>query len=171
MTTNNLSAAAAKNELHELDEERLRDQKPSANATQSLNEMQHLLDELQARQSELERQNAALQAAAETGQRFTELYELAPVAYFSIDPDSTIRLLNGAGARLLAIDRTQLSAQRLAAHIANDSLPDFNTFLHRAFSSGDNESCELRLIAQGAPPPVSMCTSMRYATSSCLSAT
>lgn len=154
MTTNNLSAAAAKNELHELAEERLRDQKPSANATQSLNEMQHLLDELQARQSELERQNAALQAAAETGQRFTELYELAPVAYFSIDPDSTIRLLNGAGARLLAIDRTQLSAQRLAAHIANDSLPDFNTFLHRAFSSGNNESCELRLIAQGDVPGV-----------------
>ena len=60
-----------------------------------------LVHELQVHQIELEMQNDALvaaQAEIEDGQRFTDLYEFAPVAFFSIDPDTSIRLLNQAAA-------------------------------------------------------------------------
>ena len=91
-----------------------------------------LVHELQVHQIELEMQNDALvaaQAEIEDGQRFTDLYEFAPVAYFSIDPDTSIRLLNQAAASLLGLPATQLKGLRLATYVATDSLSAFSHFI------------------------------------------
>ena len=133
-------------------EQRLKRQYSPSGEAQSSNEMQRLLHELQVHQIELEMQNESLQAAlaaAEAGQRFIDLYEFAPVAYFSVGTDSTIRLANLAGCRLLGLERSALHGQRVAAYVVGDDVPMFNTFLRQVLASGEIETCELRLHPSG----------------------
>lgn len=116
--------------------------------TRSGSATQRLLHELQVHQVELEMQNEALQEAldrAETMQRFTDLYEYAPVAYLSVASDSTIHLLNQAGATLLGLERAQLQGQRLLDYVNADSKPLFNHFLKNVFASKGISTCEVKL--------------------------
>ena len=118
-----------------------------------------LVHELQVHQIELEMQNDALvaaQAEIEDGQRFTDLYEFAPVAYFSIDPDTSIRLLNQAAASLLGLPATQLKGLRLATYVAADSLSAFSHFIDGVFAKGSHESCEINLFLKGAEAPIAV---------------
>ena len=133
-------------------EQRLKRQYAPSSDEQSSNEIQRLLHELQVHQIEMEMQNESLQAAlaaAEAGQRFIDLYEFAPVAYFSVGTDSTIRLANLAGCRLLGLERSALHGQRVAAYVVGDDVPMFNTFLRQVLASGEIETCELRLHPSG----------------------
>lgn len=106
------------------------------------------LHELQVHQIELEMQNEALQAAlaeAEAGHHFTDLFEFAPVAYFTINRDSSIELANKAGYCLLGIDSLSSDPQRLAAHVDAQSIAAFNTFLSDTFGSNGIKTCEIVL--------------------------
>jgi len=116
-----------------------------------------LVHELQVFQIELEMQNEALRAAQaeiEDGQRFTDLYEFAPVGYFSVGADSSIRLLNQAGASLLRLPSPQLKGQYLATYVAADSRSAFNAFIARVFSQGCHEACEISLCPGGRAEPI-----------------
>ena len=139
-------------ELRRQAEERLQNHTAVPHDQQLAHNLQRLVHELQVHQIELEMQNESLQAAlaeAEAGQRFIDLYEFAPVAYFSVAPDSQIRLVNLAGSRLLGSERLQLRGQRLGAYVSGDDVPVFNTFLSQVLASGDIETCELNLCPSG----------------------
>ena len=75
-------------------------------------ETQRLLHELEVHQIELEMQNAELRSAREelelSRNRYAELYDFAPVGYFTIDAGGLIREVNLAGAQLLGIERREL---------------------------------------------------------------
>lgn len=75
-------------------------------------EAQRLMHELTVHQIELEMQNAELRNAREelelSRNRYAELYDYAPVGYFTIDARGLIREVNLAGARLLGIERQLL---------------------------------------------------------------
>ena len=75
-------------------------------------EKQRLLHELEVHQIELEMQNAELHNAREqlelSRNRYAELYDFAPVGYFTIDARGLIREVNLAGAQLLGIERRLL---------------------------------------------------------------
>ena len=72
-------------------------------------EPQRLIHELQVHQIELEMQNEELQksrAEVEAGLAlYADLYDFAPVGYFTFDRDGTIRRVNLTGARLLGLER------------------------------------------------------------------
>ena len=139
-------------ELRRQAEERLQDHTAVVAEQPLAHNLQRLVHELQVHQIELEMQNESLQAAlaeAEAGQRFIDLYEFAPVAYFSVAPDSQIRLVNLAGSRLLGSERLQLRGQRLGAYVSGDDVPVFNAFLSQVLASGDIETCELNLRPSG----------------------
>src|SRR5271157_4080986 len=75
-------------------------------------ETQRLVHELEVHQIQLEMQNEELlQARAEVeailGQ-YTDLYDFAPVGYFTFDRDGAIRQVNLTGVRLLGVDRSGL---------------------------------------------------------------
>src|SRR3990167_10389965 len=74
---------------------------------------QRLLHELQVHQIELEMQNEALREAREVAEsaleRFTELYDYAPLGYLTLDRGSVIRQANLAAAGLLGMERGKLS--------------------------------------------------------------
>ena len=79
-------------------------------------DLHRLVHELEVHQIELEMQNKELvQTRAEleaTLQRYTDLYDLAPVGYFTLSRDSTIRQVNLAGADLLGVERGNLIKRR-----------------------------------------------------------
>lgn len=139
-------------ELRRQAEERLQDHTAVVDEQPLAHNLQRLVHELQVHQIELEMQNESLQLAlaeAEAGQRFIDLYEFAPVPYFSVALDSQIRLVNLAGSRLLGSERLQLRGQRLGAYVSGDDVPVFNAFLSQVLASGDIETCELNLRPSG----------------------
>ncbi len=76
-----------------------------------------LLHELQVHQVELQMQNASLREAREQTeialQKYTELYDFAPVGYFTLDGAGCILECNLTGASLLGVERGALIGRRI----------------------------------------------------------
>lgn len=82
---------------------------------------QKLLHELRVHQVELEMQNEALrlsQAALEASRnRYLDLYELAPVAYFTVNVSGQITEINRAGVELLGEGKSTLLNSRIESFV------------------------------------------------------
>jgi PAS domain S-box-containing protein len=145
------SPAAAK--LRRSAEERLKEQHPEMGPARSDADTQRLVHELQVHQIELEMQNEELQKARDeleaALEKYSDLYDFAPVGYLTLDRDGTIREANLTSASLLGIDRSQLIQRRFGAFISADGLPAFQAFLKRLFESKAKEFCEVTLLREG----------------------
>ena len=118
---------------------------------------QRLLHELQVHQIELEMQNEELarsRADVEALLRqYTDLYDFAPVGYFTLSRDGAIRKANLSAARLLGVERGGLVRRRFGLFVAAESRPAFNAFLEKVFSTnGSKETCEVTLLKDGHDP-------------------
>ena len=95
-------------ELRRRAEQRLREQPAREVRVEHQADTQRLLQELQIHHIELELQNEELkQSKAEADaalEKYTDLYDFAPVGYFSLDEQGVILELNLTGAVLLGID-------------------------------------------------------------------
>jgi PAS domain S-box-containing protein len=109
-----------------------------------------LLHELQVQHLELELQNVELQAARDKVETLLEtyldLYDFAPVGYFSVDERGTILEVNLTGAALLGVERSRLVNQRLRSFVDPSSLPNFLVFFKEVFSSSGKKVCEMPLL-------------------------
>ncbi len=137
-------------------EERLRAQKKSRPFLAE-GDARRLLHELEVHQIELEMQNQELREARteiEVGlDRYTDLYDFAPVGYFTLSPGGTILQLNLAGARLLGTERARLMEARFGLFISEGDRPTFEAFLAKTLASrGGWEACEVSLVKEGYPP-------------------
>jgi PAS domain S-box-containing protein len=150
----NLPPTAA--ELRRRAEERLRDQPPETGRAQTDADTQRLVHELQVHQIELEMQNEELQQARdemEAGlEKYSDLYDFAPVGYLTFDREGTIREANLASASLLGIERSRLVKQRFGLCVSAADRPAFDAFLTRVFESKAREFCEVTLLNEGRPP-------------------
>lgn len=101
-----------------------------------------LVNELQVHQIELEMQNTELQRARTEVEatliRYTELYDFAPVGYFSIDATGVIQEVNLTGAAMLGVVRSQLLKRRLQGVVAPASRPVIEAFLKTVFARREN---------------------------------
>jgi PAS domain-containing protein len=129
------SADAA--ELRHRAEERLRATKTDTGAPTEA-EVRRLLHELQVHQIELELQNEELRgsrAEVEAGlERYTELYDFAPVGYVTLGRDGSIRQLNLAGASMLGAERARLSGRRFGDFVCEAYRSSLQAFLEKAFA-------------------------------------
>ena len=98
----NTSADAA--ELRRRAEARLREDAAKSAPVQTREDLHRLVHELQVHQIELEMQNEELRRSrAEVEawlERYTELYDFAPVGYLTLGRDGAIRQVNLAGAKI-----------------------------------------------------------------------
>ena len=146
-----------KSTLRQQAEEKLSKQKSAATPETEADTLR-LLHELQVHQIELEMQNEELvQARAETEaalRQYTDLYDFAPVGYFTLARDGAISKVNLAGANLLGAgaERGKLIKRRLGVFIPAQSRTTFNAFLDKVFTSGENETCEIELLKDGSTP-------------------
>jgi transcriptional regulator with PAS, ATPase and Fis domain len=108
-----------------------------------------LLHELQVHQVELEMQNEELRQAYATTEtalkKYTMLYDLAPVGYFTLDSTGTILELNFTAAEMLRERRFSLVNSNFKLFISKNSMPVFNDFFNNVFTSYGKESCEVML--------------------------
>lgn len=112
-------------------------------------EMQRLVQELQVHQIELEMQYEELLLAQTEAQaarsQYQDLYDYAPVAYFTLSEAGHIEQLNFRAAKLLGTVRQRLARRRFALFVAPAQRLDFGQFLARVFSADSTQSLELPL--------------------------
>lgn len=134
-------------------EERLRGKKKENGPSPGEQDARRMVHELQVHQIELELQNEELERAREELERqlekYSDLYNFAPVGYFTLDSDGTIREANLTGARLLGIERSRLVGSRLMSFIADESLRIFDGWLREIFRGTSRENCEVTLLQAG----------------------
>ncbi|MFT7053309.1 MAG: diguanylate cyclase (GGDEF)-like protein/PAS domain S-box-containing protein [Psychromonas sp.] len=105
-----------------------------------------MLHELQVHQIELEMQNEELKQARITERlhyRYTELFEFAPIAYFSFDLKGLINQVNLRGASLLGIERANLVGKQFSNYLTAQHRDNFNGFLVEAFAGDGVQSFEV----------------------------
>ena len=119
-------------------------------------ETQRLVQELRIHQIELEMQNEQLDLARVEVEalldQYTDLYEFAPVGYFTLGRDGTIHRVNLPGAVLFGIERSGLVNRRFALFVSDDTRPTFNAFLAKVFEGRSKETCEVAFLKQGNHP-------------------
>jgi PAS domain S-box-containing protein len=113
----------------------------------SLSHSDRLLHELRVHQVELEIQNRALREAQEqieqSRERYLELYDFAPVAYLTLEPDGSVLEANLAAARLVGQDRALLLGRRMQTLVAMSDPLAFRSALRRALEEKQDSRTEL----------------------------
>ena len=131
-------------------EERLARQQSERGAPRTETETARLVHELEVHQVELEMQNEELQRArvdVETAlERYSELYDFAPVGYFSIDRQGLIQEVNLTGAAMLGMARSRVLQRRMRGFVAPTSRPAVDAFLEAVFASPGKHACEALLL-------------------------
>ena len=113
-------------------------------------EARRLVHELEVHQIELEMQNEELRRVQQELElernKFTELYDFAPVGYFTFDERGLIREVNLTGAQLLGIERALLADKPFADFIADeDNREIFFSHLKSVLQNQNIQQCEIRL--------------------------
>jgi PAS domain S-box-containing protein len=102
---------------------------------------QQLLRELQLHQVETQLQHEELLAHHSSIERlrakYTELYDSAPVGYFTLSPRGKILEVNRTAARLLKVEKEQLLQAPFAGLLAPESRPGFAEHLRQVFKQSD----------------------------------
>ena len=145
----NKSRLQAADEVRRQAEEQVRANRDERPSHRTEVETQRLLHELEVHQLELEMQNAELRRAREELEvslaRYAELYDFAPVGYFTFDARGLIHEVNLAGAKLLGIERRRLVQQAFSGFIADaDGRALFSRHLEKVLQRRGMERCEIR---------------------------
>jgi PAS domain S-box-containing protein len=112
-------------------------------------EARSLADELELSQVELEVQNEELgrtrQALAREVERYRDLYDRAPVAYFTLSADTRIVQANRSAVALCSLEQDEIEGRRFAALVVASNRAKLEQVLRSAASTGRPQSTELQI--------------------------
>ncbi len=124
--------------------------KPEDLSGLSITDARSLIHELQVHQIELEMQNEELRRAQgeleESRNRFSDLYDFAPVGYFTFDKNGLIIEVNLTAANKLGVERSFLIKKPFSLFISPGSKDVFYLYLRHVFRTGVRQTCELKLL-------------------------
>ncbi|MGD0401166.1 MAG: PAS domain-containing sensor histidine kinase [Syntrophobacteraceae bacterium] len=113
---------------------------------------QRLIHELQAHQIELEMQNEQLRNVQtqleESRMRYADLYDFAPLSYFTFDEQGRIMEVNLTGAKQLGIERGNLINIPFVTIVVESDWKGFFSHLKKVFDTHEGDTCEVRLRAK-----------------------
>ena len=116
----------------------------------SPDKMASLIHELQVHQIELTMQNDELRRIQDelenTRDRYTHLYDFAPVGYFTISENGTIEGVNLTGAAMIGIERRALIGKPFTRLVYKDDQDILYGHRQRLLDTEASQSCELRLV-------------------------
>jgi len=108
-----------------------------------------VVNELVLHQVELEIQNDDLRVSQlkleEFCDQYTELYHLAPVAYFTLDNNGLIIQVNRAGENLLSLEKHSLHKKSFSRYIAPESQSTFSDYKKNILEKISSPPCEVKL--------------------------
>ncbi|MEI8174288.1 MAG: HD domain-containing phosphohydrolase [Deltaproteobacteria bacterium] len=122
----------------------------------SPDETRQLLHELQVHQIELELQNDELrltQGELEASRaRYFDLYDLAPVGYFTLSETGMLLETNLTAATLLGVARSALINRQLTHFILPEDQDIYYRHRKLPFETGAHQVCEIRIVRVDAAP-------------------
>jgi PAS domain S-box-containing protein len=143
-------------ELRQQAEDRLQERASDQHSPLTDEVTQRLVHELEVHQIELEMQNEELVQARDQVDRtldmYTDLYDFAPVGYFTLDHAGIIKAANLSGASLFGIERARLLNRRLGDFLPINARPFFSDLLGKVLGQHGKESCEMPLAKEGHHP-------------------
>ena len=114
--------------------------------------MKGLIHELQVHQIELKMQNEELRRIQreleETRDRYSHLYNFAPIGYFALNQKGLIDEANLTIASMLGLDRSALIGQPFTRFILKDDQDTFYKHRQGLLETETFQSCELRLVKE-----------------------
>lgn len=120
---------------------------PSRPVEEIYRELQICQIELGMQAQELERAKLMLN---ELRDRYTDFYDLAPVACLTLGSKALIDEINLAGAALLGEDRNKLLHKRFADFVAPDEIGNWNQYFAGVLQRDDKSTCELAIVLKDA---------------------
>ncbi len=143
------SKSQPSNDLRRSAEKRLSKKKAEDIQNMTEQDIRALVHELQVHQIELEMQNEELrraQAELEASRaKYSDLYDFAPVGYFTFDKQGLILDANLTAARELGIERSLLINKPFRTFIITEDREIFDSHLRKVFETGNRQTCEIRL--------------------------
>ena len=140
-------------ELRRQAEVRLLKNKQEIKAPSTPEELRRLVQELEVHQIELEMQNEELQQSQseleEVLIKYTDLYDFAPVGYFTLDKNGVILGVNLNGTRMFRIERSLILNQHFERFVSTEYRSAFSAFLERVFRNRTQETFEIVLQIEG----------------------
>jgi PAS domain S-box-containing protein len=138
--------------LRQQAEQKLREHQALAKQPPKETDARALVHELEVHQIELEMQNEELRRAEaqaqEAADKYTDLFDFAPLGYFQLTQDGVIREANLAGAALLGLDRSRVVSRRFGPSVTPACLQTFATFCKAVLASDTKQTCEIQLLCQ-----------------------
>jgi len=115
-----------------------------------------LVNELQVHQVELEMQNEELRRTQleleASREKYYDLYDLAPVGYFSLDHKNLILEVNLNGASMVGMERRLLVKKRFTQFIVSAFQDPFYMFQKETFKTGAIQTLEVQLKKKNSTP-------------------
>jgi len=112
-------------------------------------DIKNIVEELQIHQVELEMQNEELRRAQrelqESSDRVSDLYDFAPVGYFTVSYKGLIQEANLTGAAMLGVERRNLINQPFSRFITTDTRDIFCLHRQKIIETRTRQGCELKL--------------------------
>ncbi|MFA7166696.1 MAG: PAS domain S-box protein, partial [Desulfoplanes sp.] len=122
---------------------------PEVLEVMSVEEIRHVLHELQVHQIELEIQNENLRAAHaqldEVRALYFDLYDLAPVGYVTLSETELILKSNLTAVTLLGTTRSALINRPISQFIVNEDQDIYYLYRKKLLGTGSMQMCELRM--------------------------
>ncbi len=116
----------------------------------SADETGGLIHELEVHQIELEMQNEELRRTQQeleaARDQFSDLYDFAPVGYFTVEGNGRILQANLTGAGLLGVDRHRLTGMPLFHFIAGEDQDVFYRHHRQVLAAPERRSCEIQMV-------------------------
>ncbi len=110
-------------------------------------EIRKLIHELNVHQIELEMQNAELRRAqvelSESRDQYANLYNTAPVGYFTLNKEGVILRVNPNGCALLGKERAQLNSQPFTVSVMKEDWEAFFSHIRKVFTRSLKDTCEV----------------------------
>jgi len=142
--------------LRQRAEEKFREQGGSMPLPRPEEKQLKLLHELQVHQIELELQNEELHQSRSDVEtlleKYSDLYDFAPVGYLTLTRSGTIQAANLASAGLLGTERSALIGRRFGLFVAAEARSVFTAFLGNVMAGEAKQTCEVPLLELGTDP-------------------
>ena len=113
-------------------------------------DVRKLAHELQVHQVELEMQNEELrksqQELEDSRDKYSRLYDFAPIGYFTISDDGVILDANLTGAKMLGVERSHLINKPLCVFIVKDDQDNYYRHRRKTCKVKERSVCEVRMV-------------------------
>jgi PAS domain S-box-containing protein len=130
-------------------EEKLQKLKEKSKGDISANDIKYLIHEFEVHQIELERQNEELRKSQieleDSCRKYTDLYDFAPVGYFTFDRNGLILEVNLTGASLLGLEKNALMKKPFSGFIPREDQDKFYLHCRKVFETKSHQTSEFRL--------------------------